>query len=131
MSLTNPKEHCLMAKVTDSQTSQRKDDHIRINLEENVQFPHLTTGLERYRFIHQAVPELDLGEIDASLQLFGRHLHAPLLISSMTGGTERAQQINLTLAAAAQQHRIAMGLGSMRAAIEDQEVAKTFQVRHV
>lgn len=120
-----------MAKVTDSQTTQRKDDHIRINLEENVQFPHLTTGLERYRFIHQAIPELNLTEIDSSLTLFGRQLNAPILISSMTGGTERAKQINLTLAEGAQQHRIAMGLGSMRAAIEDASAAHTFQVRQV
>lgn len=120
-----------MAKVTDSQTSQRKDDHIRINLEENVQFPTLTTGLERYRFFHQAIPELDLAEIDSSLTVFGRTLNAPILISSMTGGTERAKQINLTLAEGAQQHRIAMGLGSMRAAIEDISAAHTFQVRQV
>jgi isopentenyl-diphosphate delta-isomerase len=118
-----------MAKVTSSQTSQRKADHIRINLEENVQFPHLTTGLERYRFVHQALPELDLDQIDTTLSLFGRRLHAPLLISSMTGGTPEAASINLTLAAAAQEHRIAMGLGSQRAAIENPDLASTFQVR--
>lgn len=120
-----------MPKVTDGQTSQRKADHIRINLEENVQFPRLTTGLERYRFLHQALPELDLERVDASLTLFGRKLNAPLLISSMTGGTEQARQLNLTLAAGAQQHRIAMGLGSQRAAIEFPEVTNTFQVRSV
>ena len=39
---------------------RRKADHIRINLEENVQFPRLTNGFERYRLLHQALPELDL-----------------------------------------------------------------------
>ncbi len=50
---------------------RRKADHIRINLEENVQFPRLTTGLERYRFMHHALPELDLAEVDTSLLFMG------------------------------------------------------------
>jgi len=126
-----------MAKVTASpgeaqpDIEQRKADHIRINLEEDVQFPRLTTGLERYRFIHQALPELNLEDIDTSQELFGRVLRVPLLISSMTGGTEQARQINRTLAAAAQQHGMAMGLGSQRAALENPDLAPTFQVRDV
>lgn len=118
-----------MAKVTANQTDKRKADHIRINLEENVQFPRLSTGLERFRFVHQALPELDLDEVDTSLSLFGRKLNTPLLISSMTGGTNEAMRINQTLAAGAQEHRIAMGLGSMRAAIEKPDLIATFQVR--
>ncbi len=106
----------------------RKSDHIRINLEEDVQ-SGLTTGLERYRFIHRALPELNLEDVDLQLELFGRRLDAPLLISSMTGGTEESAAINRTLAMAAQEGRIAMGLGSQRAAIEHPELAYTFQVR--
>ncbi len=108
---------------------QRKADHIRINLQEDVQFPRVTTGLERYRFTHQALPELDLGKVDTTLSLFGRSLKVPLLISSMTGGTDEALAINRRLAEAAQTHRIAMGLGSQRAAIEDSRLTHTFQVR--
>jgi isopentenyl-diphosphate delta-isomerase len=108
---------------------RRKADHIRINLEENVQFPRLTTGLERYRFVHQALPDLNLPDIDTSQELFGRKLSVPLLISSMTGGTDRALSLNLRLAEAAQRYGIAMGLGSQRAAIEDPGLARTFQVR--
>ncbi len=110
---------------------QRKADHIRINLEEDVRFPHLTTGLERYRFIHQALPELDLSEIDPSLTLFGKRLGAPILISSMTGGTPEAEQINRNLAAAAQRHGVAMGLGSQRAGLERADSAATFRVREL
>jgi isopentenyl-diphosphate delta-isomerase len=120
-----------MAKVTGDDTGKRKADHIRINLEEDVQFPRLTTGLEKLRFIHQALPELDLEQVDLRTKIFGRRLAAPLLISSMTGGTEQARQLNMTLAAAAQAHGIAMGLGSQRAAIEDPELAVTFKVREV
>lgn len=117
-----------MAKVT--QTSSRKTEHIRINLEENVR-SSLTTGLERYRFLNNALPEIDLKDVDLTLGLFGKTLSAPLLISSMTGGSKEATQINMRLAEAAQEYGIAMGLGSQRAAIEDPKLAATYQVRGV
>ncbi len=108
--------------------SERKDDHLRINLEENVQSA-LTTGLERYSFVHHALPELDLEEVDLGQTLFGKRLNAPFLISSMTGGTEKAALINRRLAEAAQQERLALGVGSQRVALEDPSKAYTFQVR--
>ena len=111
--------------------NQRKADHIRINLEENVQFPHVTTGLEQYRFVHQALPELDLHEVDTGVTVFGKRLAAPILVSSMTGGTEQAGLINRNLAEAAQQQRLAMGVGSQRAGIERGEAGQTFRVREV
>lgn len=107
----------------------RKADHIRINLEEDVQFPRLTTGLERYRLVHQALPELDLAAVDASSPLLGKTLAAPLLISSMTGGVEQAERINRNLAAGAQARGIAMGLGSQRAGLEIPATVRSFQVR--
>jgi hypothetical protein len=106
---------------------RRKADHIRINLEEDVSFKKLTNGLERYFFMHQALPELDLAAIDTAVTIFGKTLKSPLLISSMTGGTAAAKKINQTLAAAAQEAGIAMGLGSQRAAIEDESLADTYQ----
>ena len=111
--------------------SSRKDDHIRINLEEDVQFHGLTTGLERYRFAHTALPEINLSDVSTQVRLFDKTLHAPILISSMTGGTPRAGEINRRLATAAQAANIAMGLGSMRAAIQHPSTASTFQVRDV
>ena len=109
---------------------QRKADHIKINLEQDVRSA-LTTGLENYRFTHEALPELDLNRIDPSLSLFGEQVAAPILISSMTGGTSEAETINLRLAEAAQEMGIVMGVGSQRAAIEHPEQAQTFQVRRV
>ena len=110
---------------------QRKAEHIRINLEEDVSFKALTTHLEQYFFLHQALPELDLSQVDTSITLFGKQLQTPLLISSMTGGTARARAINRTLAAGAQAAGMAMGLGSQRAAIEDASLANTYDVRDV
>ncbi|HNB85301.1 MAG TPA: type 2 isopentenyl-diphosphate Delta-isomerase [Anaerolineales bacterium] len=109
---------------------QRKADHIKINLEQDVRSA-LTTGLEKYRFIHEALPELDLNRIDTTLSLFGKKLASPTLVSSMTGGTSEAETINMRLAEAAQECGIAMGVGSQRAAIEHPEQAATFQVRRV
>jgi isopentenyl-diphosphate delta-isomerase len=107
----------------------RKADHIRINLEEDVQFPRLTTGLGRYRFVHQALPELDLAAIDAGSSLLGKTLRVPLLISSMTGGTDQAERINRNLAVGAQARGIAMGLGSQRTGLEVAASADSFRVR--
>ena len=112
-------------------TPERKLDHIRINLEEEVQGRGITTGLERYRFVHQALPELNLTEIDLSVELLGKKLRAPLIISSMTGGAATLERINLALAEAAQAEGIAMGVGSQRAAIENPSLAYTYQVRRV
>ncbi len=109
---------------------QRKSDHIRINLEQDVA-SRTTTGLERLRFVHQALPELDMQAIDTTVSVFGKHLAGPLLISCMTGGTDEARTINRNLAVAAQSAGVAMGLGSMRAAVMHPEVAHTFHVRDV
>ncbi|MCA1900270.1 MAG: type 2 isopentenyl-diphosphate Delta-isomerase [Chloroflexi bacterium] len=106
---------------------QRKSDHIKINLERDVRSA-LTSGLERYRFIHEALPELNLNQVNPSLVLFGKKLSAPILVSSMTGGTEEAGEINRRLAEAAQEVGVAMGVGSQRAALEHPEQIPTFSV---
>lgn len=112
-------------------TQTRKADHLRICLEEDVQFRRLTNGLEKYRFTHACLPELDLDRVDLSTSFLGKKLTAPLLISSMTGGTEEAKLINYRLAEAAQNHGLAMGVGSQRVAVEKPDVAHTFAIRNV
>jgi isopentenyl-diphosphate delta-isomerase len=113
--------------MTDTQT--RKADHIKICLEEDVEFRRQTNGLDIYRFTHACLPELNLTEIDLTTTFLGKQLNAPLLISSMTGGTETAKTINYRLAEAAQAHKLAMGVGSQRVAVERPEVSDTFAVR--
>ncbi len=113
----------------DTTLSGRKVEHLRINLEEKVQFTETASGLERYRFVHQALPEIALDWVDTSLTFLTRQLASPLLISSMTGGAAEAERINRNLAQAAQQARVAMGLGSQRAALENPALARTYQVR--
>jgi len=115
-----------MPKVAPVQ--RRKAEHLRINLVRDVASGR-RTGLERFHFAHEALPELALEAVDTDLELFGRRLKAPLLISSMTGGTPEAGRINRRLAEAAAATGIAIGVGSQRAAIEKPELAASFQVR--
>jgi len=103
-----------------SNLSQRKSDHLDIVLNSTPGVKKCTSGFEKWRFGHCALPELHLDDIDLSTSLFGRALKAPLLISSMTGGTRRASQINQHLALAAQALGLAMGVGSQRVALESE-----------
>ena len=91
----------------------------------------LPRGWRHFHFEHQALPELDLAEIDTSIPLFDKVVSAPILVSSMTGGTDEAYQINHNLALAAQNCGLAMGVGSQRAAIISGETSSTFRVRDV
>ncbi|MBD2446917.1 type 2 isopentenyl-diphosphate Delta-isomerase [Nostoc sp. FACHB-152] len=107
----------------------RKADHLRVCLEEDVQFQQVTSGFECYRFTHHCLPEINRSDINLQTTFLGKHLGAPLLISSMTGGTELAKLVNTRLATVAQRYRLAMGVGSQRIAIEQPQLASTFAVR--
>lgn len=111
--------------------SQRKLDHLRICLEEDVAFKDVRTGLEKFRLTHQALPELALDDIDLSRHFLAHRLNAPLLISAMTGGTPSAEEVNRNLAAAAQAMGIAMSVGSQRAALMDENLVATYSVRDI
>lgn len=110
-------------------TRERKADHIRINLEEDVAAKGVTSGFEHYRFVHCALPEIDLDQVELGVDIFGHHLAAPLLISCMTGGVPEAGVINRTLAMVAQECGLAIGVGSGRVLLERPDVLPTFEVR--
>jgi isopentenyl-diphosphate delta-isomerase len=114
----------------DTTISNRKNEHIHINLLEDVNSGR-QTGLEQYHFIHQALPEISLSDVDLSQTLFGKRQAVPVLVSSMTGGSEEGERINRNLAVAAQEVGMAMGVGSQRAAISDPSLESTFKIRHL
>lgn len=118
-------------RTPEAGTTRRKAEHIRINLEENVQAKGVTSGLEGYRLVHTALPEIDLHEVDTGTTFLGNALRAPILTSCMTGGVARGGEINRRLARAAQAHGCAMGVGSQRAAIDDPDLARHFRIRDV
>ncbi len=109
---------------------QAKLGHIDACLGQPVEY-HKTTGLERFEFLNEALPELSLDALDLSCTLAGKRLSAPLMISPMTGGTERGLEINRRLAAVAERFGLAFGVGSQRIALERPERAAGYQVRDV
>jgi isopentenyl-diphosphate delta-isomerase len=112
-------------------TRARKAGHLRIALESDgeLEARAVTAGFERVHFVPNALPEINLAEVDTRTTIFGRRLQAPLLISSMTGGTGEAGTFNRVLAEVAQRHRLAMGLGSGRVLLENPRLLPTFDVR--
>ncbi len=105
----------------------RKLEHIQLALEDRMQHNH--RFFDRYDFVHEALPDVDLATVDVSVEFLGKPLAAPLLVSCMTGGTDSAAKINRNLAAAAESAGIALGVGSQRKALEDSATAATFEVR--
>jgi isopentenyl-diphosphate Delta-isomerase len=114
---------------TESRTTSRKDEHLRINIDEDVAAKGIESGFDDWRFVHRALPDIDLDTIDLTSTFLGHAVGAPLLVSCMTGGTEQARLINRRLARVAQVHRLPMGLGSSRVLLEQPEVLHTFDVR--
>ncbi|HTX55625.1 MAG TPA: type 2 isopentenyl-diphosphate Delta-isomerase [Candidatus Acidoferrales bacterium] len=109
----------------------RKAEHLRINIEQDVRAKGVSAGFDRYRFLHNALPEMALDDVDLSATHVGRVLRAPVLISCMTGGTPEATGVNRTLALVAQEFGFAMGLGSGRVLLEDPSTIESFNVRSV
>ncbi|HUG85785.1 MAG TPA: type 2 isopentenyl-diphosphate Delta-isomerase, partial [Euzebya sp.] len=106
----------------------RKADHLRVALGLPVDHVGITTGLEALRLNARALPEVDLADVHLATTAFGRALGAPVLVSCMTGGTSEAGSVNAALAVAAQQHGVALGLGSGRVLLEGGD-PDSFQVR--
>lgn len=112
----------------DNTTPSRKREHVEIVVDKEVTFRARTTGLEEYVFVHNALPEIDLDEVDTSAPFLGRSSSLPFIVSSMTGGYAEAEGINGALAEACEELGMAMGVGSQRQAMEDTRFHSSFQV---
>ncbi len=108
------------------ETSNRKDDHIRISLEREVEIGG--AGFKDVHLEHNALPEINKDSIDTSCKILNHTLNAPILIDSITGGSMRGMDINRRLASAAEKCGIGIGVGSQRAALEDEDLAETYSV---
>lgn len=107
---------------------ERKKEHVKISLEKNINFKNKTTWLEYVHLIHIALPEISLEEISLKRNFLGREFHLPFIIEPLTGGFPEAEIINASLAEAAEKLNIPMGVGSMRAAIEEPQFQKSFKI---
>jgi isopentenyl-diphosphate delta-isomerase len=111
-----------------TETTNRKEDHIEICLDQDIQARYKSTGFEDVYLIHKALPEISLNKINISTTIFDHKLKAPIVIGAMTGGTKKAALINATLAEAAEKLGLAMGVGSQRVALENAHVNGTFKI---
>ena len=109
--------------------SNRKADHLNLTSDGQSTFRNKTTLLQELHLIHQALPECSLDDIKLHCELFGHSVSAPMIIAGMTGGHEKAVQINQDLAKVAQALNIPFGLGSQRAMALHPELIDTFDVR--
>lgn len=107
---------------------QRKKDGIEIPLQKDVQARTTSTYLEYVKLVHNALPELDYDDIDLSTTFLGHKFSAPIIIDSMTGGTDEATMINGRLGELAEKYGFGMGLGSQRAGLKSEELAATYSI---
>jgi isopentenyl-diphosphate delta-isomerase len=115
--------------MTDSNITQRKQDHIHFLLQD-ADIERRQSGFERIRLTHRGLPECDFADIDSGTDFLGKPLSSPLLISSMTGGAAATlQAINRRLAEAAESAGVAMAVGSQRAMIQDPQARASFELR--
>ncbi|MDZ7315291.1 MAG: type 2 isopentenyl-diphosphate Delta-isomerase [candidate division KSB1 bacterium] len=115
--------------MTDHLTNDRKLEHISVILNDE-QTDRAKHYFDRIHLVHRALPEVNLDEIDPSIEFMGKKLSFPLLISSMTGGSqEKVMVINRNLATAAQTCGVAMGVGSQRVMFTHPEARPSFELR--
>lgn len=108
-------------------TGDRKADHLALTADGRSAYQK-STGFEAYDFVHDALPEMGLADVDTSVNLMGRIFPAPVFVSSMTGGLEEGRRVNGSIARFCQRNGLPFGVGSMRAMLERPELADTFSV---
>ncbi|HNV00910.1 MAG TPA: type 2 isopentenyl-diphosphate Delta-isomerase [archaeon] len=114
-----------------SQIEKRKKEHLDLCAKKDVLFKEKTTLLEFIELNYLALPEINFNEIDLSTEFLGKNFSFPFLISAITGGAQVSKKVNIEIAAACQELEIGMGLGSMRAMLEQPSLTETYFVRDV
>lgn len=111
-----------------SRTSSRKQQHVELTLSRDVSFQGKSPGFERFEFEHNALPELNVSEVDPSTTFLGKRVSLPIILSSMTGGYKDALRINRGLAEVCAEKGLAMGVGSQRQAMEASTHHRSYSV---
>ena len=106
--------------------NERKKDHLEISMNEDAGASY--NYWDDIEFIHNALPEIDMDEVDTTWNEFGKKMAAPIIIAGMTGGFDRGEEVNEHLARIAERFQVGMGVGSQRAALEDESTAGSYSV---
>lgn len=107
----------------------RKLSHFELCAHQAVEFRHKTTWFEDVELVPQALTQTALGDIDLSVEVLGKRLNYPIIISGMTGGVDEVRRFNQEMAALAERLGIGFGVGSQRVMLRHPEAAASFQVR--
>ncbi len=114
--------------MSKNKIADRKKDHLELCISGKVEFSERTTGFEKYSFEHYAPTEIDIKKIDLSGEFYGNKIDFPFMISSMTGGTKKAERINEKLAVVSEELNIPLCLGSQRHALEEKNNYYSYRV---
>jgi isopentenyl-diphosphate Delta-isomerase len=104
--------------------TDRKKDHIKLAFQSQ-------TGIEEIdrRFYYEPLMANHPASGLVPFKFLGKMLKAPVWVSSMTGGTRLAGQINRNLAHLSREFGLGMGLGSCRPLLESDEHFPDFDMR--
>ncbi|WEU39707.1 MAG: type 2 isopentenyl-diphosphate Delta-isomerase [Candidatus Odinarchaeum yellowstonii] len=114
--------------MPEDKIENRKADHLDICISRDVESQAKTTGLEDISFIHRAVPTFKMDEINLESMFLGYRLKYPIIIGAMTGGHVKALEFNRKLGELAEEYGIGMGVGSQRAALNNERLVETYRV---
>ena len=106
---------------------KRKKEHVELTLNRDV-FYDKKTGFELYDFVHNALPEVNLEDVDLKCSFLGREFSFPLFISSMTGGYSDAGAVNAEIATFCERRNLPFGVGSQRVMLENPDEEKSFSI---
>lgn len=112
-------QHKNEIKIPEDHTAKRKREHLELCLTDDVKFKMKTNCFDKYDFKHYALTEVEIDKINLETKVFKKKISYPFLISCMTGGTGEAEKINEKLAIAAEELDVAIGVGSQRQALEN------------
>lgn len=108
--------------------SSRKQEHISICMDHDVEYQNLSTGFEKVLLSHCALPEINFEDIDTTTTFLDKTLSFPLMITGMTGGHENAKKFNQQLIEICEDEKIALGLGSQRQALGNDQYLESYQI---
>jgi len=103
---------------------KRKNEHLLIAARAKPERADFT----EISFVHDCLPELDLGQISLETEYLGRTHRSPLFINAITGGTSLARAINASLAEVAAQLSLPMAVGSQLVALDHPACRESFNV---
>ncbi len=113
-----------------SEIISRKNAHLDICLY-NSRIETGKTYLSDIHLIHHALPSVNMSDINTTISFLGMPICAPLFISCMTGGTQKGYSFNTYFAEAAEECKIPLGIGSIRALIENKDIISEFKLKRI